>query len=286
MKIRSKTLGAIIAIVIFGGIMGASALGLWTTKSVKNPARIQLSESVGQAAGEIAGTGAYDPAGIRGNHQFGEISEMFDIPLEILSRAFALPADVDPAAFRNQDLDSIYPEFEGEQEIGNGSVKWFVALYTGLPFELEDEEEATYLLRPAVDILKSQADLTAEQIAYLDAYTIETDIVNAESNTPKDEPQSSDAADGDEKTKDELQPNDNAESDAEETVRKQDLMVVAGKTTFADLLDWGVPAKEIEALIGGEIPNRLMLVKDYCTEYGLSFGMIKTELQAEVEKLD
>ena len=269
MEIRSKTLGVFIAIVIFGGIMGASALGLWKTKSVRTPAKIQLSESVGEAAGENAGTGAYDPAGIRGNHRFGEISEMFDIPLETLSRAFALPADADLATFQNQDFDTIYPEFEGEQEIGNGSMKWFVALYTGLPFELEDEEEATYLLRPAVDILKSHADLTAEQIAYLDVYTIEIEIEQAEFNTPEDEQQSSEKADG----------------DAEATERKQDEMVVAGKTTFADLLDWGVPAEQIDAILGGAIPNRLMLVRDYCTENGLSFGNIKTELQAEVDKL-
>ena len=270
MEIRSKTLGVIIAIVIFGGIMAASALGLWNTTSVRNPARLPLSESVGETAGENAGTGAYDPAGIRGNYRFGEISEMFGIPLEILSRAFALPADVDPATFNTQDFDSIYPEFEGEQEIGNGSMKWFVALYTGLPFELEDDEEATYLLRPAVDILMSHADLTAEQIAYLDAHTIEIEIEKAEFNTPEDELQSSDEADG----------------DAEETERELDEMIVAGKTTFADLLNWGVPAEQIEAIIGGEIPNRLMLVRDYCTENGLSFGGIKTELQVEADKLE
>jgi len=270
MEIRSKTLGVTIAIVIFGGIVGASALGLWNTKSGRKPARIQRSESVGEVAGENAGTGAYDPAELRGNHRFGEISEMFDIPLEILSRAFAIPADVDPTTFRTQNFDSIYPEFEGEQEIGNGSMKWFVALYTGLPYEFEDDEEATYLLRPAVDILMSHSDLTAEQIAYLDAHTIEIEIENAEFNTPEDELQSSDITDG----------------DAEETEHNQDEMFVAGKTTFADLLDWGVPVEKIEALIGGEIPNRLMLVRDYCTENGLSFGNIKRKLQVEADKLE
>ena len=270
MEIRSKTLGVTIAIVIFGGIVGASALGLWNTKSGRNPARIQRSESVGEAAGEKAGTGAYDPAELRGNHRFSEIGEMFDIPLEILSRAFALPADVDPATFKTQDFDSIYPEFEGEQEIGNGSMKWFVALYTGLPYEFEDDEEATYLLHPAVDILMSDADLTVEQIAYLDAHNIEIEIKKVEFNTPEDELQSSDEADG----------------ATEETEHIQDEMVVAGKTTFADLLDWGVPVEKIESLIGGEIPNRLMLVRDYCTENGLSFGKIKMELQVEADKLE
>jgi len=267
MEIRSKTLGIIIAIVIFGGIMGASALGLWKTKSVRNPARIKINESVG----ETAGTGVYDPTDIRGNHRFGEISEMFNIPLETLSRAFALPADVDPATFRNQDFETIYPEFEGEQEIGNGSIKWFVALYTGLPFKLDNDEENTYLLRPAVDILKSHADLTPEQIAYLDAYVIEIEVESeaVENSTPEDELQTSDQAGG----------------DAKDVEHKQNEMLVAGKTTFADLLDWGVSAEQIEAILGGELPNRLILVRDYCTEKGVSFGSIKAQLQAEVDKL-
>jgi len=271
MEIRSKTLGIIIAIVIFGGIMGASALGLWKTVSVRNPARLQRSESVGETAGENAGTGSYDPADIRGNHQFGKISEWFDIPLETLSRAFALPADADPFTFRNQDFETIYPEFGGEQEIGNGSMKWFVALYTGLPFELEDDEENTYLLRPAVAILKSHANLSAEQIAYLDAYVIEieVDAEPVENSPPEDAPQTSEESEG----------------ETENVDRKQDAMVVAGKTTFADLLDWGVPVEQIEAIIGAEISNRLILVYDYCADNGLSFGNIKAALQAEVDML-
>ena len=271
MIIRSKILSIIIAIVIFGGIMGASALGLWNTKSGRNPARIQLSKSVGGSTAQNTGTGDYVPADIRGNHSFSDISEMFGIPLETLSRAFALPAQVDPAAFRSQDFDSIYPEFEGEQEIGNGSIKWFVALYTSLPFELEDDEEYTYLLRPAVDILKSHAALTAEQIAYLDAFTIEIEVESqaVESNLPEDEPQIT----------------EEAEVEAENVERKQDEMVVVGRTTFADLLDWGISVEQIEAIIGAQIPNHLIRVSDYCAENGISFGGIKRQLQVEVDKL-
>jgi len=282
MEIRSKTLGIIIAIVIFGGIMGASALGLWKTVSVRNPTRLQLSESVGETTGESAETGAYAPADIRGNHQFGEISQMFGIPLETLSRAFALPPDVDPATFRNQDFETIYPEYGGEQEIGNGSMKWFVALYTGLPFELEDEEEDTYLLRPAVDILKSNANLSAEQVAYLDAYVIEIEVESGlvENILPEDEVQATEI-----EIEQEPSENSSQEGENENVDRKQDEMVVAGKTAFADLLDWGVPVEQIEAIIGGEIPNRLMLVYDYCAENGLSFGNIKEALQVEVDML-
>ena len=121
-----------------------------------------------------------------------------------------------------------------------------------------------------MDILKSSADLSAEQIAYLDAYTIEIEFEWEPMSMPEDEVQASDEADG----------------DAEDTVRKQDEMVVAGKTTFGDLLAWGVSAEQIESIIGGEIPNHLVLVYDYCVENGLSFGGIKADLQSEVDRLN
>ena len=269
MKIRSKTLGIIIVIVIFGGILGASALGLWKTESVRNPNSVQRNASIGEEAESNAGTNILLPGDIRGNHRFGEISEIFNIPLEILSHAFALPSDVDPVNFNNQGFETIYPHFEGEQEIGNGSVKWFVALYTGLPFEFEDDEENTYLLRPAVEILMSRADLTAEQIAYLEAYVIEIDYEIPDFLPPDSVLQSSVDVAG----------------EGKETKLKQDEMVVAGKTTFADLLDWGVSAEKIEAIIGSEIPNHLMLIYDHCTENGLPFGQIKAKLQVEVDAL-
>ena len=53
MKIDFKSLGIIIAIVIFGGILGASALGLWNTKSIKTPSNIKINESINVSAGEI-----------------------------------------------------------------------------------------------------------------------------------------------------------------------------------------------------------------------------------------
>ena len=63
-------------------------------------------------------------------------------------------------------------------------------------------------------------------------------------------------------------------------------MVVAGQTTFADLLNWGIPVKQIEAIIGGIFPNRLILVQDYCTENGLPFGEIKIDLQFKLDQIE
>ena len=123
-------------------------------------------------------------------------------------------------------------------------------------------------------ILMSHANLTAEQIAYINAYAIDIEIDSEpiDYSIQADETQSSNLAESD--------GGGNADD------RKQDEMVVAGQTIFADLLDWGLSVEQIETIIGSEIPNRLMLVKDYCSDNGLSFGEIKIDLQAEIEKVE
>lgn len=59
---------------------------------------------------------------------------------------------------------------------------------------------------------------------------------------------------------------------------------VTGKTTFQQLLDWGVPQSAIEAAIGGSMPAPSAVIKDYLTGQGLEFASIKALLQAEVNK--
>jgi len=85
---------------------------------------------------------------------------------------------------------------------------------------------------------------------------------------------------------DEPQPGEGETGKGENAESQKDEMIVAGQTTFADLLDWGVPVDQIEIIISGKIPNRLILVRDYCIENGLSFGMIKIDLQAEIDKME
>jgi hypothetical protein len=60
---------------------------------------------------------------------------------------------------------------------------------------------------------------------------------------------------------------------------------ITGKTSFQDLLDWGVKVEVIQTIIGGELPVASMLIKDYVTQQGMEFAPIKTALQAEVEAL-
>lgn len=157
MKIKSATLGILVVGIVFGGILAASAMDLWITESTKIPDKIV----------EAGVEGAYDPADIKGSYTFGDVSELFEIPLEDMAFAFDLPEDVEPSTFKNKDLEVIYAD--QELEVGTGSVRMFVALYKGLPYESTEE---TYFLSNAVQILKEKAALTQEQIAYLDSHTV------------------------------------------------------------------------------------------------------------------
>ena len=60
---------------------------------------------------------------------------------------------------------------------------------------------------------------------------------------------------------------------------------ITGKTTFQNLLDWGVGKESIQEVIGSDMPAPEMVIKDYITSKGLDFASLKTTLQAEVGKL-
>jgi hypothetical protein len=60
---------------------------------------------------------------------------------------------------------------------------------------------------------------------------------------------------------------------------------ITGKTTFKELLDWGVPKDAVQKVIGADLPALSMVIKDYVTGKGLEFTTIKTQLQAEVDKV-
>ena len=61
---------------------------------------------------------------------------------------------------------------------------------------------------------------------------------------------------------------------------------ITGKTTFQELLDWGVPQEVIEQVIGSVLPDPTLVIKDYVTQQGLGFATVKAALQAEVDKVE
>lgn len=247
MKLNSKVLAAIIFVVIFGGISATAALNWWQTEGRKEPARIEQGESAGE----------YDPGDIRGSYTFGDIERAFKLPAADLAAAFGVSALGDPPLFAVKDLESLYAEAAAAgTEVGTDSVRFFVALYTALPYTPASE---VYLPLPAVEMLIARGGLSAEQIAYLQTHSVAVPDFSS--------------------------PTEAIQPTAEHSESSEDRLV-KGKTTFAEVLDWGVPQETIEQIIGGALPNPLVKVKDYCQENGLPFETVKLALQAEIDQLE
>lgn len=242
--LTSKSLAAVVFIVLFGGISLTTALGWWKTESTKEVATFTTGEFAGQA----------NPADIRGSYTFRDIEKNFGIAPSVLAKAFNLPDNIDPATVQVKELETIYAD--SEYEIGTASVRLFVAFYKRLPFDLSTD---IYLPESAAELLRMQG-LNPEQTTYLEGHTVPALVAASEQSVPE--------------------PMVNSPS-AEEADR-----TVKGKTTFGEILAWGVSREAVEAIIGESFPAPSSTVKGYCLEKGLNFEDIRAKLQIEVDKLN
>lgn len=240
MKISVRNMGLIIFVVIFAGISATIAAGVWTTESDKIPATYKEGEF----------EGLYNPEDIRGSYKFKEVSDLFEIEPDVLYRAFGLE-NINNEELKSKDLEGLYAE--SENEIGNGSVQVFVALYKNLPIALED----TYLPEQAVEIiLENNKNITEEQILYLKQHTVILPEI----------------------TEDNLneEPKEQTEDTKNETTEEENL--VKGATTFKQVLDAGITKQQIEETLGMEMPSSNTAIKDFCLDVGLSFSEVKIKL--------
>ena len=136
-------------------------------------------------------------------------------------------------------------------------------MYKGLPYEIDDE---IYLPAPAVEILKAQGSLSAEQIAYVDAHTVDLGQTPAEPEAVPAEAEAETTA----------QP-----AETEEHIPEAGQVV--GKTTFYDLLEWGLTQDAIEEILGSPMPATGTLVKDHVSSLGLSFSEVRAQLQEALD---
>jgi hypothetical protein len=239
MTLRSKHIGPIVLVVFIIGIGGTIFLGLWQTTSSKVPATY--------AEGEFAGE--YNPADIRGSYSFGDIEEAFAVPVAALAEAFAVEDTDNPAEFLCKSLEDLYGATENG-EVGTDSVRWFVALYAGVPYS---PEEDTLLPSSAISVLQDR--LTEEQLDTVRTMTV--DLTGLSESVPAD----SQTAE---------QTDTHTESEAGE---------VKGKTSFGELLSWGVPKETIEEIMGLPIGKAGVTVRDYCIENNIEFSTVKDALQ-------
>jgi hypothetical protein len=244
MKINQLFLSIAIVIIMFGTISATSALGLWQTTSTKIPATY--------LSGDVSGQ--YNPADIRGSYTFGEISDLFEIPLMDLGNAFAIENESSYSAFQCKELESIYvPENADSKLVGTDSVGIFVALYKGLPIELND---SVYLPNTAEAVLLKAGKLTKDQQAFLASHLVDSKKVVA--NNP--------------------QVSSLSESSSESSG------FIKGKTTFKEVLAIGIKKEAIEAVIKASIPDTSVVIKDFCLENSLEFTLVKTEIQSLIDK--
>lgn len=265
MKLRLKAQGLAVAVIvfIFGGILAGGALGYWKTTASKVPAQFTSGEYVGQ----------YDPADIKGSYSFKNISDSFGIPVEILSEAFGLDEKEDAGAFQCKTLETRYEALKDKgYEIGTDSVRVFVALYKGLPVELA----GTFIPKEAYGILERDANLTSEQEEYFSSHIVELRVAEGQQSAEAamEAVEASPAAN-------ESKTTDNTVNVPQDSVNDRQ---VRGKTTFKELLDWGLTKGEVEGVISGDMPDTATTIKDYCTEKSIEFSGIKVELQAIIDR--
>ena len=194
------------------------------------------------------GSQQYDAADIRGSSTFGDTSKFFDVPLEVYKDVFDLTGDISAQLLKS--IEEVHPEYSAH------SVAIFTAFYHGLPYPLVDDN---YLPEKAAILLKQRAKMSAEQAAYLEAHTI------IEGNTPQAQPTALDSP--------------SVSATAEPLKTAQADYSVTGKTTFQQLLDWGVSQEVIERVIADKLPSTTMSIKEYATEKGAETSTFKDALK-------
>ena len=239
-----KKTSLFVLIVILGSIIVLTSLGLWKTESSKVPIKIETGEFAGMA----------DPSDIRGSYTFGDIENSFDVPAEILAQAFALDTSEKAAGeYKAKDLETVYEGLSVDGEVGTDSVRLFVSLYLGMPYETE---ETTLLPNPALSILRDKGVLSDEEFQVLKERSISP--TSLELSAPISDTTSS---------------SDNVD------------MAVKGSTTFKNLLDWGMSKTQIEEILGKSFSNDNQSVRDFAIENGLEFSEYKTAIQNVLDTL-
>jgi len=245
LRISSRFIAIAVPAIFFGGIAASAALGWWVTEASKTPERYEEGEFAGE----------YDPADIRGSYTFGDIESVFGVPAAVLAEAFGVADDgaSDPALFAVKNLEDIYEELGGDLEIGTDAVRVFVSLWTGLPYEPDEETAITdaglSLLLEAEAIDQTTADGLAPFVVALPGGTVDVAAAVAAA--------------------------DDSEDDEERLVK--------GNTTFGELKTWGLSVEEIEEIIGVPIGGNGDAMRDFFSAAGIEFSSVKDRLQEAVD---
>jgi hypothetical protein len=273
--IRSHVLSVLVVGLFVGGILLSQALGWWSTESRKVARKITTGEFTGKA----------DPADIRGSYTFADIEKNFGVPVKVLAQAFGYDKEGDPAQIRAKDVEGRYGNIEGK-DIGTDAIRLFVSLYAGIPYK--SSEVQTGILEPAFRILKEAGKITPEKEKELLPRIVKVPG-GAAPVTKGTEPAAATsgavpAATGGAATV-AKEPVSGSPGSLTTTPPKEGSTVsstevlIKGKTTFKEVLAWGVTKAQIEKVLGRPMPAEGTVIKDWCAKEGLEFGAIRDALQ-------
>jgi len=244
MKIRALTAGILLPVLFIGGVLITTASGYWMTESSKQPVKFKTGEFAGEA----------DPGDIRGSYSFSDLEKAFGIPVETLAKAFGFSDAENPEGMKIKEFEEVYSGF-GEMEVGTDSMRLFISLYKGIPYE---SEETTALPEPAFNILKMEGASREDQLAAYESRRVSlSDFVSDKTPDDTDVEHSEDKPSGE----------------------------IKGRTLFSDLLDWGLSRDQIEDVLGTEMGASGLSVRDFCLDKGIEFSTVKEPIQELLDSL-
>jgi len=237
--ISTKIVAIIVVVVLVAGIGIAKLTDTFNTESTKTPAKIETGEF----------SDSFDPADIRGSYSLGDISESFDVSVDTLAKAFDID-EADNGAYQVKNLEALY------DDVGTGSVREFVAIYTDLPYDAESEG----LPLTAIEVLFSEGKISEDKYEILKAKLMgeleeQTQVIDAEQ--------------------------ENSEDDTEKI--EEEHTTIGGETTVKDALDLGISIESLEEILGTKISDESQLVKEIATGNGMKFSEVKGELNSLLE---
>ncbi len=190
--------------------------------------------------------GQANPADIRGSYSFSDLEKAFDIPVETLAKAYGFSGSENPTEIKVKDFEEMYGII-GDLEIGTDSMRLFVSLYKGLPYKPETN---TALPQPAWNILNKEGATDKDILSEYSSRVVSLEGFNSSGS--------------------------NSEADSEQT---EEDTTIKGKTTFSELLDWGLSKEQINGILGIDMGATGITVRDFCSDRGIEFSTVKEPLQ-------
>lgn len=235
-------------IIIFVGIYLADLLGFWNTTSSSDFTIIDE-----ETQKEVLSIDE-----IRGSTSFEELESFFGVPAVQLATAFNFNTNT-PELLKAMDVSEAYDYLGEDVEMGTGSVRMFIYMYTGT--SMAGLEEIENIPSTAKEVLENEGKWTEELEEMMTGYIVVID------RPPFDTEALS-----------------LAKEDHEDETNPGATLEIKGSTTIQNLLDAGISIEDIEAELGTEVKNNNLGFKDLCEQNNISFSDAKQNILLLLEE--